>query len=55
VLADLGFVGVDEDPDDPVIVTGRKATRGIPSLPPRRKRTGWSAANERRTSTASPT
>lgn len=27
-LADLGFVGLDDDPDDPVIVTGRKATRG---------------------------
>ncbi|MFE0276126.1 transposase family protein [Streptomyces sp. NPDC058992] len=26
-LADLGFVGLDDDPDDPVIVTGRKATR----------------------------
>ncbi|MFB7457034.1 hypothetical protein [Streptomyces sp. NPDC056188] len=29
-LADLGFVGLDDDPDDPVIVTGRKATRGHP-------------------------
>ncbi|WP_328506418.1 transposase family protein [Streptomyces sp. NBC_00391] len=26
-LADLGFVGLDEDPDDPVVITGRKATR----------------------------
>jgi hypothetical protein len=27
-LADLGFVGLDDDPDDdPVIITGRKATR----------------------------
>ncbi|MER6358036.1 hypothetical protein ABT186_41220 [Streptomyces sp. NPDC001634] len=25
--ADLGFVGLDEDPDDPVIISGRKATR----------------------------
>ena len=27
-LADLGFVGLDNDPQDPVIVTGVKATRG---------------------------
>ncbi len=26
-LADLGFVGLDDDPDDPVVVTGFKATR----------------------------
>ncbi|UQA91136.1 transposase family protein [Streptomyces halobius] len=26
-LADLGFVGLDEGPDDPVVITGRKATR----------------------------
>jgi hypothetical protein len=29
-LTDLGFVGLDDNPDDPVIVTGRKATRGKP-------------------------
>jgi hypothetical protein len=29
-LADLGFVGLDDDPDDPVVITGRKATRGKP-------------------------
>ncbi|MFF3518667.1 transposase family protein [Streptomyces sp. NPDC002573] len=29
-LADLGFVGLDDDPDDPVIVTGRRASRGHP-------------------------
>ncbi|UUU18898.1 transposase family protein [Streptomyces sp. DSM 40750] len=29
-LADLGFVGLDDDPDDSVIVTGRKAARGHP-------------------------
>ncbi|WP_327137736.1 transposase family protein [Streptomyces sp. NBC_01340] len=29
-LADLGFTGLDDDPDDPVIITGRKATRGHP-------------------------
>ncbi|MEF9886914.1 transposase family protein [Streptomyces sp. P9-A4] len=26
-LADLGFIGLDDDPDDPVVVTGFKATR----------------------------
>ncbi|MFC4121471.1 transposase family protein [Nonomuraea zeae] len=29
-LADLGFVGLDGDPDDPVVITGRKATRTQP-------------------------
>jgi hypothetical protein len=29
-LTDLGFVGLDDDPDDPVIVTGRRATRSHP-------------------------
>ncbi|MEV8322318.1 transposase family protein [Kitasatospora sp. NPDC056731] len=29
-LVDLGFVGLDDGPDDPVIVTGRRATRGHP-------------------------
>lgn len=29
-LADLGFVGLDDAPDDLVIVTGRRATRGHP-------------------------
>jgi len=29
-LTDLSFVGLDDDPDDPVIITGRKATRGHP-------------------------
>nr|BFD94099.1 IS5/IS1182 family transposase [Kitasatospora sp. Xyl93] len=29
-LADLGFVGLDDDPGDPVIITGRRATRGHP-------------------------
>jgi hypothetical protein len=27
-LADLGFVGLDEDPDAPVVITGKKAARG---------------------------
>ncbi|MFJ2034122.1 transposase family protein [Streptosporangium sp. NPDC087985] len=29
-LADLGFVGLDDDGDNPVVITGRKATRGKP-------------------------
>jgi hypothetical protein len=29
-LADLGFVGLDDAPGDPVILTGRRATRGHP-------------------------
>ncbi|MFD7704799.1 transposase family protein [Streptomyces caelestis] len=29
-VADLGFTGLDDDLDDPVITTGRKATRGHP-------------------------
>ncbi|MEV5897773.1 hypothetical protein [Nonomuraea fuscirosea] len=28
--ADLGFVGLDDDPDNPVVITGRKATRTNP-------------------------
>jgi hypothetical protein len=29
-IGDLGFVGLDDDPDDPVIVTGLKAARNRP-------------------------
>ncbi|MET9074757.1 transposase family protein [Streptomyces sp. NPDC004232] len=29
-LADLGFIGPDDDPDYPVIATGRRASRGHP-------------------------
>ncbi|MFF3404498.1 transposase family protein [Streptomyces sp. NPDC002659] len=29
-MADLGFTGLDDNPDDPAIITGRKATRGHP-------------------------
>lgn len=32
-LADLGFVGLDDAPDNPVIVTGLRATRGHPLTP----------------------
>ncbi|MFF3460644.1 hypothetical protein ACFYXH_41545 [Streptomyces sp. NPDC002730] len=36
-LTDLGFTGLDDDPDDPVVITGRKASRGKP-LPQHRRR-----------------
>lgn len=29
-IADLGFTGLDDDPEHPVIITGRKAARGRP-------------------------
>ncbi|MFJ9589600.1 transposase family protein [Streptomyces acidicola] len=29
-IGDLGFVGLDTDPDDPVVITGHKATRTKP-------------------------
>ncbi|MGD3112161.1 hypothetical protein [Streptomyces sp. YGL11-2] len=29
-FADLGFVGLDDDPDDPVTVSGRRATHSHP-------------------------
>ncbi|MFF4315790.1 transposase family protein [Streptomyces sp. NPDC001507] len=29
-LADLGFIGLDDDPDDPVIIAGCRASRGHP-------------------------
>lgn len=32
-LADLGFIGLDDNDDDPVIITGRKATRNNPLTP----------------------
>lgn len=51
-LADLGFVGLDDDPDNPVIVTGYKATRSTALTA---ARTSWSAANARPTSTVSRT
>jgi hypothetical protein len=40
-LADLGFVGLDDRPDDdPVIIAGRKAPGTTDSPMPRRRRTG---------------
>ncbi|WP_406465078.1 transposase family protein [Streptomyces sp. NBC_01622] len=45
-LADLGFVGLDDELDDhPVIITGRKATRNHSSPTRRKRRTACSAAN----------
>jgi hypothetical protein len=41
-LAELGFLGLDDDPDDPVVVTGFKAIRAASSPPAKRKRTGRS-------------
>ncbi|MEU2119831.1 hypothetical protein ABZ567_30280 [Streptomyces sp. NPDC016459] len=35
-LADLGITGLDDDPDDPVIITGRHRPEVIPSVPLRR-------------------
>jgi hypothetical protein len=36
-IADLGFVGLDDDPENPVIITGRKATRGKPLNPAKKE------------------
>ncbi|CAL9329123.1 transposase family protein [Streptomyces sp. enrichment culture] len=45
-LADLGFVGLDDKPDDPVILTGRKAT---PQPPADRRREGDEPPGQPRT------
>ncbi|NGO41135.1 transposase family protein [Streptomyces sp. YC419] len=46
-LADLGFVGLDDDPDDtPVIITGRKATRSH-RLTDAEKEANWLVSRER--------
>ncbi len=45
--------GVDDDPDDPVIVTGAAARpAAIRSPLPRKRRTGWSVDEDRRRVTA---
>ena len=36
-LADLGFTGLDPDPDDPVIITGYKSTRTRKTTPAQRQ------------------
>lgn len=38
-LADLEFIGLDDDPEDPVVVTGYKATSTRKSPPPRSRPT----------------
>ena len=35
--ADLGFTGLDPDPDDPVIITGYKSTRAAKTTPAQRQ------------------
>ncbi|MFB7501730.1 transposase family protein [Streptomyces sp. NPDC056161] len=47
-IADLGFVGLDDDPDGPVISTGRKAARGKP-LTPAQKEANRLVSRERAT------
>jgi hypothetical protein len=46
VTPDLGFVGLDDDPEDPVITTGRKAARGKP-LTAAQKEANWLVRRER--------
>jgi hypothetical protein len=36
-LADLGFTGLDPDPEDPVIITGRKSARTRKTTPAQRQ------------------
>ncbi|MER5687990.1 transposase family protein [Streptomyces sp. NPDC002205] len=36
-IADLGFTGLDDDPDDPVIITGFKAARTKPLTPTKKQ------------------
>ena len=36
-LADLGFTGLDPDPEDPVIITGYKSTRAAKTTPAQRQ------------------
>ena len=45
-IGDLGFIGLDNDPDDPVIITGRKAARKRP-LTPAQKRANKLIGRER--------
>lgn len=45
-LADLGFVGLDTDPDDPTVITGKKRTKNKP-LTPAEKQVNRLIAGER--------
>ncbi|MFD4549573.1 hypothetical protein [Streptomyces sp. NPDC058466] len=54
-IGDPGFTGLEDDPDDPVIITGSGVPASGRSPRPRRRRTSWSAGSGLPTSTASPT
>ncbi|MFD4759789.1 transposase family protein [Streptomyces sp. NPDC058439] len=54
-LADLGFLGLNDDPDDPVVVTGFKATRARKLTPAEKEANRVLAAGRAPVSTASPT
>lgn len=53
-VADLGFLGLDDDPDDPVVVTGFKATRARKLTTSEKEANRALAAARARSSTASP-
>ncbi|MGW7426158.1 transposase family protein [Streptomyces sp. NPDC054813] len=36
-IGDLGFVGLDDDPDNPVVITGYKAVRTKPLIPAKKQ------------------
>jgi len=36
-IGDLGFVGLDDDPDNPVVITGYKAARTKPLIPAKKQ------------------
>jgi hypothetical protein len=54
-LADLGFTGLDPDPEDPVIITGWKATANRKLTPAQRHANQALSAARAPSSTASPT
>ncbi|WP_261989230.1 transposase family protein [Streptomyces sp. uw30] len=53
-LADLGFLGLDDDPDDPVVVAGFKATRARKLTTSEKEASRRSPPHAPRSSTASP-
>ena len=53
--ADRGFVGLDDNPGDPVVITGRKATCGNPLTTAQKQVNQLIAAERARSSTPSPT
>ncbi|MFJ8389842.1 transposase family protein [Streptomyces sp. NPDC094438] len=54
-LADLGFLGLDDDSDAPVVVTGYKATRARKLPQARRRPTASRPPHAPPSNTASPT